>query len=313
MRNGRLSSSSFAITTPAGSSSAGISWSEVTIGPMPSIGRGASSGSSRTAGPKARSAGSSVSSSGCAACRTAARSTSTERRAGAHSGRARRTSATRRPRPAPASTMTNGSGRPRSIHERSRKRATRAPNRVPTSGLVTKSRPARPAPPPRAKKPPSSSYRAMSTYRSKGTGPSRRMRSAMRSAGAATHASEASAREGDLADAGEQLRIDPDHDDDRGRDRQRDAEGGRRARRDLLDAGLGRVAEPHAANHTGVIEERDHRVHGGDHPERVRGGGTGVEDGAEHHELGEPARQGRDPGEGEQERRHQQRQHGRGL
>ena len=64
--------------------------------------------------------------------------------------RARRASTSRRAGrcPAPASTTTNGSGRPSSRHQPSSARATHAPNSGPTSGLVTKSRPARPAPPP---------------------------------------------------------------------------------------------------------------------------------------------------------------------
>src|SRR4029453_4255388 len=141
-------------------------------------------------------------------------------------------------------TTTNGSGRASSVHARSRYRATRAPNSTPTSGLVTKSRPARPAPPPRAenpgpprpppppraKNPPASSYRAASTNRSNGIGPSCRMRSAMRSARSAIGPSAPSAREPPLPDPGEQLGIDADHDDDGGREAERDAERRRRAR-----------------------------------------------------------------------------------
>ena len=58
-----------------------------------------------------------------------------------------------RPRPAPTSTTRKGSGPSNSRHQPSSARATSAPNSGPTSGLVTKSRPARPAPPARVKKP----------------------------------------------------------------------------------------------------------------------------------------------------------------
>src|SRR2546421_8355322 len=333
-RNGRLSSSSFATTTPVTISSAGSSRSAVTMGPTPATGRGASSASASpsigSAGPNARSAGSSVRSSRCAARSAADRSTSTYRSARAHSGSARNTSDARRPRPAPASTTKNGSGRESSDQAPSRERAIKAPNNTPTSGLVTKSLPARPAPPPRAKNPPGSSYRAASTKRSNGIGPSRRMRSAMRSASASVpvlgmekHAMRPnacrergrrrSAREGHLADPGEQLRVDADHDDDGGGQAERDAERGRRPRRNRLDAGLGGITEPHAARDACVIEERDHRVHGGDDTERVRRCRPGIEDRSEHDELGEPPRQRRDPGQREQEPRHQQREHRRGL
>src|SRR5439155_15292946 len=315
-RNGRLSSSSFATTTPASISSAGSSGSAVTMGPTPATGRGTSSASASpsigSAGPTARSAGSSVRSSRCSARSAADRSTSTYRSARAQSGSARSTSEARRPRPAPASTTTNGSGRESSDHALSRERAIKAPNNTPTSGLVTKSRPARPAPPPRVKNPPGSSYRAASTKRSNGIGPSRRMRSAMRSASSLT-ADHQSARERHLADPGEQLGIDADHHDDGGGQAERDAERGRRPGRHGLDAGLGRVTEPHAARDPCVIEERDHRVHGGDDPERVRRRSPGIEDRSEHDELGEPPRKGRDPGQREQEPRHQQRQHRRRL
>ena len=56
------------------------------------------------------------------------------------------TSAAKRPRPAPASITRNGSRAPSSSQQRSNARPTSAPKRVPISGLVTKSRPARPAP-----------------------------------------------------------------------------------------------------------------------------------------------------------------------
>src|SRR2546423_1179418 len=168
------------------------------------------------------------------------------------------------PSPTPGSTTTKGSGRESSDQAPSSERATKAPNNAPTSGLVTKSRPARPAPPPRAKNPPGSSYRAASTKRSNGIGPSRRMRSAMRSTSASVpvlgmekHAMRPiacrewgggrSAREGHLADPGNQLGIDADHDDDGGSQAKRDAQRGRCPRRNRLDAGLGRVTEPHAA------------------------------------------------------------------
>src|SRR5256884_2267212 len=315
IRNGRLSSSSFATTTPDSISSAGSSGSAVTMGPTPATGRGASSGSASpsigSAGPNARSAGSSVRSSRCAARSAADRSTSTYRSARAHCGSARNTSDARRPRPAPASTTKNGSGRESSDQAPSSERAIKAPNNTPTSGLVTKSRPARPAPPPRAKNPPGSSYRAASTKRSNGIGPSRRMRSAMRSASASVpvlgmekHAMRPiacreweggrSAREGHLADPGEQLGVDADHDDNGGRQAERDAQRGRCPRRNRLDAGLGRVTEPHAARDACVIEERDHRVHGGDDPQRVRRCSAGIEDRSEHDELGEPAPPGPD-------------------
>src|SRR5256885_1730537 len=161
-------------------------------------------------------------------------------------------------------TIRNGSGRESSDQAPSSERAIKAPNNTPTSGLVTKSRPARPAPPPRAKNPPGSSYRAASTKRSNGIGPSRRMRSAMRSASASVpvlgmekHAMRPiacrgwerrrTAREGHLADPGEQLGVDADHDDNGGGQAERDAQRGRRPHRHGLDAGLGRVTEPHAA------------------------------------------------------------------
>ena len=98
---GRLSSSSLASTTPS-SGTAGSSSSAVTIGPMPTTGCGASS-SARTTGPSASSNGSTVSRSRCAARSAGDRSTSTYRSAAAQSGAAASTSCARRPRPAPAS------------------------------------------------------------------------------------------------------------------------------------------------------------------------------------------------------------------
>src|SRR5690606_5152767 len=88
------------------------------------------------------------------------------------------------PRPAPTSTTVNGSGRPSSAHHRSRARASTAPKSGPTSGLVRKSAPARPAPPPVVKKPPSPSYSASSTKRSKVIGPDASMAATTRSVNA---------------------------------------------------------------------------------------------------------------------------------
>ena len=118
--NGRLSSSSLASTT---------------TGPVTELARrrGAWLGSRRPAdgSPTASRPG----------------STSTRRSALLHRGVAARTDRASVPGPAPASTTTYGSGRPRSSHHESRARATTAPKSGPTSGEVRKSR-RRPAPRP---------------------------------------------------------------------------------------------------------------------------------------------------------------------
>ena len=76
------------------------------------------------------------------------RSTSTYRRAArARAGAAARTVRASVPGPAPTSTTVHASGRPASAHQASIARATTAPKRGPTSGLVRKS-PRRPARPP---------------------------------------------------------------------------------------------------------------------------------------------------------------------
>jgi hypothetical protein len=72
----------------------------------------------------------------------------------------------------------NGSGSPSRRHQSSIARATQTPNSGPTSGLVTKSPLARPAPWPVAKNPVDESYSAASTNVLNGIGPARWIRSA---------------------------------------------------------------------------------------------------------------------------------------
>ena len=174
--NGRLSSSSLASTTPV-ISSAGSSSSATNTGPEPAdrygrvFARLLHEGSERLVG-RLELESRRVAPPGARPTPRPARSAARA----AHSGCARNTSRASRPLPAPASITTNGSGSSSSCQHRSSARATHAPNSEPTSGLVTKSRPARPAPRPEAKNPISGSYRATSTKRSNGIGPSRRMR-----------------------------------------------------------------------------------------------------------------------------------------
>src|SRR5262249_10721438 len=157
----------------------------------------------------------------------------------AHAGVARTTSAASRPRPAPASTTTNGSGSRRRSHASSRARATTIPNSEPTSGLVTKSRPARPAPPPRVKKPSAGSYSASSMYSANETAPSRWMRSRMR----ASMPMASTGPEGEVSDSREELRVHADDHHDHRRERERDVECQGRGGGRPHFAEIGRLAE----------------------------------------------------------------------
>ena len=117
-RNGRLSSSSLARTTPS-AGPRGARRATVAIGPMPATAtRRVVVGAFVHDGPSASSTGSSASSVallGAAARRSARRARSAAR--GAHRAASASTSAARRPRPAPASTTKNGSGPPSSSHQ----------------------------------------------------------------------------------------------------------------------------------------------------------------------------------------------------
>ena len=180
--------------------------------------------------------------------------------------------------------------RPAGATRRRARGAITMPNSDPTSGLVTKSRPARPAPPPRVKKPSVGLVQrgfhevgerdrpfavdalADARLEAHGVSPTRKARSPMRanscgytpttttttvvSASAATRATGSSGRHG--------------------------------------VAEVDRLAEPHLAHDGRVVEERDHREHRREHPEDHRRRRARGEHRPEHHELGEPARERRD-------------------
>ena len=133
-----------------GKVTAGSSSRLVTIGPMPATGSGASSGSSPAiTGPSTSSAGSRVRRSRCVGTqRGRALDEHVAQRRRARRARPRRTStrtvlAPRRPR-----RRRTDRGAPAASHAPSSGGRRSAPNSGPTSGLVTKSRPARPAPRP---------------------------------------------------------------------------------------------------------------------------------------------------------------------
>ena len=148
MPNGRLSSSSLASTTPS-SSSAGSSSSATNTGPVPATGHGASSRRRPRERPE-RLVGRLELERVALFVPQRGRALDehvVQRRCARRARRAARHARVGRcPRP-PRSRRTDP-GRPSSRHRRSSARATHAPNSEPTSGLVTKSRPARPAPRP---------------------------------------------------------------------------------------------------------------------------------------------------------------------
>ena len=79
-------------------------------------------------------------------------------------------------------------------------------------------------------------------------------------------------------------------------------------RRRHLDRGavlVGHRLHPHRLRDAGVVEERDHRVDADDDGEHVARRRPRVGERLEDHELGEPAAERRDAGQGEEEHRHQ--------
>ena len=313
---GRLSSSSLASTTPS-TGTPGSSSSDVTIGPAP--GDGLASRRRRRRRPRTARAPRPVARGRAARAARSREHARIARRARSAAprrtpGSARSTSAASRPRPAPASIDDERVGRTELGATRRRAaRATSAPKSVPTSGLVTKSRPARPAPPPGREEP---VVRVVERRRrrTRRTGSVPRAGSApratrhRRNAGRSTR-SLSPRRKASSPMRANELRVDaPDDRDHRGHhDRRVERERCRaRACRSVPSRGL---AEPHRADHARVVEERDHRADRGDHTEHDGRGGARVEDGAEHHELGEPARERRDAGEREHEDRHHDGEH----
>ena len=175
MRNGRLSSSSLASTTPSTGAARAARPSDVDdAARRPATGTRRLVGLARAAPGRARrSTGSSASSSRCAA-RSAGRAL--DQHVAQRGERTPAPPAARRPRagpgPRPPRRRRTGRAAPSPSHQLSSARATSAPNSVPTSGLVTKSRPIRPAPPPPVKNPSSLVVEGGSTNASNGIGPS---------------------------------------------------------------------------------------------------------------------------------------------
>ena len=222
-RNGRLSSSSLASTTPVERHRGEV----VERGDDRAHAR--RPGSRRvvvvatTTGPSASSNGSSASSSRCSSRRLGrALDEHVPQRAGARRARPR-SDVGARGGPGPRRLRPRGTDRARPARATTRRAraATTTPNSGPTSGLVTKSRPARPAPPPRVKKPSSAVERELDE-RVERDRPlpvdALAPRTCRPASSDGAHRASASRRvEGELADAGEELRVDADdHHDDGG-------------------------------------------------------------------------------------------------